>query len=505
MGMQRFKALFDAFEGAGHELWFVGGFVRDLLDARWQDNLDECNRKHFEQFGGQKPPPKFFLEAERFWDAVDSGEKDVDFATSAKPEESVKICEKIGLTTWPIGIEFGTIQAKLGDLKVEITTFRCEESYKKGSRKPSVKFGKTIKEDLARRDFTINAMAMNMKGEVCDPFGGQHDLVEGGIWTPLNAHTSFEDDPLRMLRACRFCARGRFLGWQTGTAMESLKHKIHDISKERVFEEVTKILMSWEPTRGFEVMIKTGLFAEVFPELQAVVDFKTKKQSKDLWPHTAQVVEQTPKDPVLRWAALFHDVGKPHTVREKGKVSFHGHEAKGAEIWNGVADRLKVSNKFKEQVGMVIGESGNFTSITNNRFVSVTDTAVRRFIRKVGVDHLENIFKFTLADMTTKNERKKARQQRALRRLKERMDELIEKDNVAEIKLPKGTGHILMDSLGLKGKMLGDMMQQLTQKLVDGELPVDANFAAEAAKIINSDQQKWAPKRWAKAQESKNA
>lgn len=475
--------LFDAFEAEGHELWLVGGFVRDLLQARMDDDVWQLAVKHQQRFGnphGEDIGPNPHAERD-FWKFVKTGQKDIDFATSAKPKETMKICEAVGIPTWPIGIEFGTIQAKINGLKVEITTFRCKESYKKGSRKPAVQFGTNIEEDLARRDFTINAIAMNGKEELCDPFGGQSDLVQGGLWTPLDAHTAFSDDPLRMLRACRFSARGWFPSWPMAGAMERMKTKIHDISKERVFEETTKILLSENPERGFKLMKDTGLLGEAFPELQAVVDFKTKKKSKDLWPHVMKVAGQVPADPVLRWAALFHDVGKPAVVREfHKKVTFHGHETVGAKIWEQVADRLKVSNEFKEQVAMVIRESGGLVELKKP---GVTDKALRRFIRKVG-PHLENIFQFTMADMTSKHPHKLRKMKRDTQAVKARIDKIVKEDNIVELKLPKGTGTLLMDSLGLQGKALGDMMKQLTSMLVDGDITLESNFVQEAAKIL---------------------
>jgi poly(A) polymerase len=251
--------------------------------------------------------------------------------------------------------------------------------------------------------------------------------------------------------------------------------------QKRIFEEMTKILLAPHPDRWLGLLVDSGFMQEAFPELQAVVDFKTQIKSKALWPHTVKVVKQAPAKPVLRWAALFHDVGKPVTVREfRQEVTFHGHEVVGAEIWEGVADRLKVSEAFKQDVSMIIRESGSLVELKRP---GVTDKALRRFVRKVG-PHLENIYQFTMADMTSKWSYKLEKMKADTKAVKARIDKIIEEDSVVELKLPKGTGTLLIDSLGLKGKALGDMMEVLTDKLISGELGLDSNFVQEAAKIV---------------------
>lgn len=475
--MEKFEKLFDAFESAGEELYFVGGFVRDYLQAQMQDDPT---------IGGDGSS-----QMKELWFGVELGDKDVDFATSALPEKTIEILKKNELKAIPIGIEFGTVQTIFDNMKVEITTYRCAESYVKGDRKPLVKFGKDIKEDLARRDFTINAMAMDRNKEIVDPFGGFECLVRGMIMTPMGAEVSFTDDPLRMLRGVRFEARGfGSLYWDAGRAMEKLKKEIHTVSQERVFEEMTKLLKEPYVKNALVTLDRTGLLVEIFPELQKVISFKTKGQSKDLWDHVCKVVEQTDADAVQRWAALFHDVGKPSTVRdEDGEVSFHGHESAGALIWENVAIRLKTSREFRDKVSIVIQESGNFTDLTNNRVRDVTDKAVRRFIKKVGQENLENIYKFTLADMTTQNIEKRERMRTALKNLKVRMNKLIEDDKFLELKLPKGTGLLVCEVLKIKpGRELGEVMDRLNQMLVDGFLEPDEEDmrgAILAAKYIS--------------------
>lgn len=491
-----FDKLFDAFEKEGEELFFVGGFVRDLLAAQDDDFLRESALRHPDLTEKERKDIILNMPVPDakgvFWNHVRCGTIDVDFATSARPEKTIEILKKHGFKTIPIGIEFGTIQTIYPnwggrDIKMEITTYRCKESYKKGSRKPAVQFGKSLEEDLARRDFTFNAIAMDRNLNKIDPFEGHADLIQGLIYTPSDPEISFSDDPLRILRAYRFYARGvASLSSSVGNAIEELGYKIQDVSKERIFEEMTKILVAEHARVALRFMAKDGLFDYIAPELQTVIEFTTVGQSKNLWDHVTKVVDQCRPEPVLRWAALFHDIGKPKTVREEnGNVSFHRHEELGAIIWENVAKDLKISNNFKESVKIVIQESGNFTALTDNQYVKVTDKAVRRFIRKVGRQNLGNIYKFAMADMTTSDERKRERMQAALTRLKNRMDRLIQEEDIDQIKLPKNTGTLLMKELNIEGgPVLGKVMKGLTQKLVDGELTLESDFIKEGQKIL---------------------
>jgi tRNA nucleotidyltransferase/poly(A) polymerase len=360
-----FEKLFTAFEHAGEELFFVGGFVRDKLHHDFMNDPVLTG----DPLG---PLVNKFVP------------NDVDFATSAKPEKTIEILKKNGLRAIPIGIEFGTVQTVIGDMKVEITTFRCAETYKKGSRKPSVRFGDNIEEDLSRRDFTFNAMAMRKDGSIIDPFGGHADLIQGLIHTPINPVESFSDDPLRMLRACRFEARGiGRLGWETGRAMTELAHKIKEVSAERVFEEVSKILMSPHPEAGLTVMVSAGLMAEVFPEIQALVEFRQnqgKWHSKLVWPHTLEVIKNSPPILEVRWAALFHDVAKPQTYSEGDDgVHFIGHEWKGALVWDRIAKRLRMGGEFQKHVNVLIREHLQFSALAGAP--GLTNRSIRRFVQ----------------------------------------------------------------------------------------------------------------------------
>jgi putative nucleotidyltransferase with HDIG domain len=451
----QFQNIFDIFEQNGHELWFVGGFVRDYLLNRFHNDL-----KH------PLDPYIPFVYS------------DIDFATSAKPEETISILEKNGLKAIPIGMDFGTIQTIVDDKKIEITTFRSNESYTKGSRKPSVVFGKTIEEDLARRDFTVNAIAMSKEGLLTDPYEGHSALIQGLLMCPIDPKESFSDDPLRMLRACRFHAKYAGLARLEAEAITSLSSRIHDISAERIFEEMSKILVLPHADKALRLMVDVGLIKEIFPELQTVVDFKKdqgKWHYKDVWNHTLQVVKQA--EPILevRWAALFHDVAKPQTYSiEDSGVHFYGHEGLGAKFWNSIADRLKVSTEFKEHVYFLIAEHLQPSLLSAN---GGTSKSIRKLIAKAKTkEKLDNLFHLSMSDITSHNPT-------IVEDKKKKCEELKQKtDSIFTIKLPHGTGTVLAAELGLGGKALGALMRQLTESLVDGTITQD-DIVKEARRI----------------------
>jgi poly(A) polymerase len=465
-----FKKLFTAFEKEGESLFYVGGFVRDKL------RHDFINDPTFNK--DDNPLEMLVKEFEP---------NDVDFTTSAHPKKIMKILRKNKLKVIPIGVEFGTVQTVIDGMKVEITTFRCNESYKKGNRKPAVKFGKTIEEDLARRDLTINSMAMDKDFNLIDPFSGYHDLIAGLLVTPIDPKVSFSDDPLRMLRVCRFQARGfGKCEWGTGNAMVSLSHKIKEVSSERIFEEVSKILMSDKPSEGLRLMVWSGLMNQIFPEVQKMVDFKNDQfHHKNLWEHVLRVVDNAPKKIDLKFAALFHDVGKPKTFKEdEGEVSFIGHESVGAMIWNSVAHRLKVSRNFRNCVNTLIFEHSAPTLLVDG---GVTDKGLRRFIKRID-DKLDNLFHLSLSDITSHNPNVVREKKEKCLALKDRIDKLIEQDNIVQLKLPKFTGNVVMNATGLKGSKLGKMMKRLEQGLIDGDFSVDSDFGQIAKDILNKEQ-----------------
>lgn len=437
------QVIFDIFEKAGHEIYLVGGIVRDKTTGA------ESN--------------------------------DFDFATSARPKETIRILTSNKLSAYPIGIEFGTIQTIVDGEKVEITTYRSEESYTKGDRKPAVVFGKTIEDDLERRDFTINAMAMDRHGKVIDPFGGKGDLKAGIIATPRgDPGVSFKDDPLRILRGCRFVARGfGKMDDTTRYTASSLRGLLRDLSSERVFEEMTKLLMSPHPSDGLRVMESIGAIEVLFPELQVVADFANdpgKYHHLSVWNHTLLVVDSGVKIPEVMWSCLFHDVAKPPCWSKKdGDVHFYQHDKVGSEIWELVADRLKTSSAFKKSVSQLIYEHQNLRG-------SMGDKGIRRLIHRLG-DQLENQFHLARADIVAHKPSLTESSLADLDGLKRRVDNI---ENIAPVtdKLPTGTGIKIALGLGIvPGPELGEVMRKLQQKVVDGELNESSDFVKAAKEL----------------------
>lgn len=269
-------------------------------------------------------------------------------------------------------------------------------------------------------------------------------------------------------------------------AVDTKKFPVED---ELVFDGMTKILLGARPTEALNTLWDSGWLREVFPELERMARFRSRSKSKDLWKHVLQVVENCPTDPVFRWAALFHDVGKPVCYREKrGKVSFVGHEAKGAEIWQRVAKRMGTTKHFTECVTMIVKESGSFVELKNENLKgNLSDAAIRRYVKKTD-GHLDNIFRFVLADMTTMWDRKLDKMRRDTRAFMKRIDELLVADykESQKPKVPKKMGNLLMEQLDITGGLLlGKVMQGLTQKLVAGELTLESDFVSEGRKILD--------------------
>jgi tRNA nucleotidyltransferase/poly(A) polymerase len=453
------KPLFDAFAKFNEELYLVGGSVRDYV----MHNMD---RKQ----GSFEP-------------------KDLDFATSAFPEQTAHILRSIKLPVYPIGMEFGTVATKLAQFDVEITTYRCKESYTKGSRKPEVKFGDSLLADLKRRDFTINAIAMDRDGVLYDPFCGSMSAMEGVLLTPTEDPTEiFIDDPLRMLRGFRFESQLNLgLAEAEENAIRKFKDQIHHVSMERIFQEMSKLLVTKKPGLALDHMAQTGLLGEIFPELQTVIDFKQnqgKWHSKLVWPHTLDVVDNAPPILEVRWAALFHDVAKPATYSEtETGVHFYHHDSAGALVWNDIADRMKVSKDFKREVNFLIFHHLRLSHLCSGSTPSVSKSALRRFIRDSD-SYLDNLFHLSLADITSHHpDVVKAKRGRCLA-LRKTLDDLIAECDVRQLKLRKGLGSEIAEALHLPhGPYLGRIMRQLSDDLVSGSLTEDSDFIAAARKI----------------------
>jgi poly(A) polymerase len=410
------------FAQAGHRLALVGGPVRDALLGR--DSLD------------------------------------LDFTTDARPEQTVPLLRSWGEAYWEIGREFGTIGARKGEHVVEVTTFRSD-SYDAASRKPEVQFGDTLEGDLLRRDFTVNAMALELPTlTFVDPHGGLTDLAAGRLRTPGAPELSFGDDPLRMMRAARFAAQLGFVPTPAVVqAMTAMADRIDIVSAERIRAELEKLLLAPDPRAGLELLVNTGLAAHVLPELPALkLEIDEHHRHKDVYEHSLIVLEQAialedpPDGPVprpdlvLRLAAILHDIGKPATRRFEGGggVSFHHHEMVGAKL---TAKRLKALRFDKEtiaQVSKLVELHLRFHGYGDGAW---TDSAVRRYVADAG-PLLERLHKLTRSDCTTRNKRKAARLAAAYDDLESRIERLRGEEELDAVR-PDLDGNQIMEILNI--------------------------------------------------------
>ena len=444
----------DRFAEAGHELALVGGPVRDALLGRL------------------------------------SADADLDFTTDAHPSAVLALLEGYADTTWDVGIRFGTVGARVQGREVEITTYRAEQ-YDPTSRKPEVEFGDTLADDLVRRDFTINAMALRVPDwEFVDLADGMTDLVAGVIRTPGTPHDSFSDDPLRMMRAARFAAQlGFAVADDVVTAMTAMADRLQIVSAERIREEFMKIVMSPDPRRGLTLMVDTGLAEYVLPELPLLrLEADEHHHHKDVYEHTLTVLEQamvlehahepaSGPDPVLRLAALLHDIGKPRTRKFEpdGRVSFHHHEVVGARMTRKRMQSLRFSNEMTDDVARLVELHLRFHGYGTGEW---TDSAVRRYVRDAG-PLLTRLHKLTRADSTTRNRRRAIALQRSYDSLEKRIAELAEEEELAAVR-PDLDGRAIMAILGIPpGPVVGEAYQFLLDLRLDRG-PMSPEHAEEA-------------------------
>lgn len=434
----RLTRLIEAFAQAGHELALVGGPVRDAFLGR------------------------------------DS--HDLDFATSAKPDDIIRIVAPLADAHWDIGRAFGTIGARIGDLTVEITTYRSDV-YDGETRKPVVAFGDSLEGDLLRRDFTVNAMALRVPQKVLvDPSGGFEDLMAGRLRTPIDPEISFGDDPLRMMRGARFTSQLHFtLDDATMAAMTAMADRIDIVSAERVGEELTKLLLASDPITGIRVLVDSGLAERVIPEIPALkLEIDEHAHHKDVYEHTLTALDQAIQlerkrghqpDIVLRLAVLLHDIGKPATrrIEPSGAVSFHHHDVLGAKLAAKRLRELRFDGDTVKAVSLLIREHLRFFGYADANW---TDSAVRRYVRDAG-DQLERLHILSRADVTTRNQRKAARLQRAYDELEHRIDALAEQEELAAIR-PDLDGEQIMAILGIKpGREVGEAYRFLMEVRLD--------------------------------------
>jgi len=384
---------------------------------------------------------------------------DLDFTTDALPKQSEKILEKWADSVWDIGAAFGTVAGKKGEITVEITTYRSE-SYDPSSRKPDVEFGKSIEADLARRDFTINAMALELTTEqptFIDLFNGVTDLQNKLIKTPGKPEDSFTDDPLRMMRAARFMSQLNFaVDPAIIAAIKNMSSRLEIISAERIRDEFTKIILSSAPRIGITLLVETGLADYFLPEVPKLkLEIDEHHHHKDVYEHSLTVLEQAigleqrlgGPNLTLRLAALLHDIGKPKTKQliPGGGVSFHHHEVVGARMCKERLKKLRFDNHLINDVAKLTFLHLRFHGYGSGEW---TDSAVRRYVRDAG-ELLTHLHLLTRADCTTRNKKKAEGLAKTYDQLEKRIEDLMAQEELNKIR-PDLTGDEIMQILGIK-------------------------------------------------------
>jgi poly(A) polymerase len=425
----------ERFRLAGHELYLVGGVVRDLL----------LQRPH----------------------------GDLDFATDALPRETLKV-----LRGWPdrlylVGVKYGTVGARRDDRVLEITTFR-KDVYAPEHRKPTVEFGEDVETDLSRRDFTVNAMAVRLpEGEFVDPFGGVRDLAARRLDTPLEPEVSFSDDPLRMLRAARFVSQLELVpAPRVVEAIGRMRERLRIVSAERIAEELSRLLLGAKPSKGLDLVVETGLAEEFLPELPALrLEQDPVQRHKDVLRHTYAVVERCEPDLTLRLAALLHDIGKPRTreITPDG-VSFHHHEVVGARMARERLQALRCPGHVVDDVTQLVEMHLRF-----HGYHEWSDSAVRRYVRDAG-HLLDRLNQLTRADCTTQNPLKAKKLEALQDDLEERIARLAEEENLDAMRPPLD-GRRVMVHLGIPpGPAVGEALAHLMELRLERG-PIDEDEA----------------------------
>lgn len=433
----------DLFRQAKYRLYVVGGTVRDLL-------LD------------------------REMSAVD-----FDFTTDAKPSETKRLLTQWADTVWTTGERFGTISAQKNGRTYEITTHRAE-AYSPDSRKPEVEFSDNIATDLSRRDFTINAMALEVTSEVpelVDPYGGAADLIGRVLRTPLSPEISFTDDPLRMMRAARFIASLQLEAVpELVLAVHALRDRLKIVSAERIRNELDRLMICDHPTRGLWFLVDTGLAAHFFPELPAMkLEQDPIHRHKDVLTHTFAVVENVRPDASLdfdfritRLAALFHDIGKPKTrgIKDGKGVTFHHHEVVGARMSRARLKAMRYSTHDTDAITDLVALHLRFHTYQ----MGWTDSAVRRYVRDAG-PLLHELNVLTRCDCTTRNERKALVLSQRMDELEARIAELAKHEEIAALR-PELDGAQVMELLSIgAGRQVGEALSFLMEiRLEEGML-----------------------------------
>ncbi len=450
--LEELAPLANRFAAAGHRLYVVGGTVRDLLIG----------------------------------DGSFGTADDIDLTTSARPEDIHECVRDLADAVWNQGERFGTVGARIGERILEITTFRAE-SYTDDSRKPHVVFADDVETDLARRDFTINAMALELTSDsptLVDPHSGAVDLVQRVLRTPLSAEESFSDDPLRMLRAARFITSLDLVPVpELVAAVQQMAGRLEIVSAERIRDEFEKLICTRHPTNGLWFLVETGLADQFLPELPAMrLEHDPIHRHKDVLTHTFAVVDNVrPHDELdedhrnfdfrtVRLAALFHDVGKPRTRGfQKGKgTTFHHHDVVGAKMTRRRLTELRFSSDDVSSITELVALHLRFHTYR----LGWSDSAVRRYVRDAG-DLLSELNVLTRCDCTTRNEKKARTLSRRMDELEERIAELAAAEELAALR-PELDGSQVMEHLGLRpgpeiGRALAFLMEIRLEEGLIGE------------------------------------
>lgn len=442
-----FKVVSEIVTEENLEAYVIGGFVRDLILGRPSKDIDIV--------------------------VIGNG---LDLAEKAGKNLRVK---KVSYFK-----NFGTAQFLYKDLDVEFVGAR-KESYRRDSRKPIVEDG-TLQDDQNRRDFTINALALSLHadnfGELIDPFGGLKDLEEGIIQTPLEPSKTYSDDPLRMMRAVRFAAQLDFkIERESLEAISENADRLEIISRERIMDELNKIILCDKPSRGFKLLFATKLLHQFFLEMVKLHGIETidGKSHKDNFYHTLEVLDnicETTDDLWLRWAAILHDIAKPPTKRFDPKIgwTFHGHEDVGARMIPKIFKRLKLplDAKMKYVQKMVRLHLRPIALVKGH----VTDSAIRRLLYEAG-DDIDDLMKLCNADITSKNEHKVRRYKNNFKIVKEKLIAVEEKDKVRNFQ-PPVDGELIMETFGLKPcHEIGIIKNRIKEAILEGEINNDYHQA----------------------------
>lgn len=430
------KTVLAALETAGHEAWCVGGCVRDTLLGR--------------------------------------APEDWDVTTSALPEETMAL---FGSRALPTGLKHGTVTVRAERRNVEVTTYRLDGAYHDHRRPDGVTFTRSLEEDLRRRDFTINAMALSLRGELRDPFGGQGDLRAGVLRCVGEPDRRFDEDALRILRGLRFAAvLGLAADPATAAGIHQNRELLRDIAAERIQAELLKLLggeMAAEVLREYPDVI--GVF---WPEVLPMVGFSQQNfhHCYDVWEHTLHAVAAVPGDPVLRCAMLLHDIGKPNcfTVDENGLGHFYGHPAISQELADGMLRRLKCSTELRETVVRLVE--------WHDRDVPRTDKGIRKALRALGEEDLRRLILVKRADNLAQAPEFWDRQ-REIDKAEAILDRLLEEDACFSLRQMAVNGKDLTD-MGLSGPAVGRVLNALLERVVNGELPNKREVLLEAARKL---------------------